>query len=397
MVGTERSSRPTTVMSLSPEASAPKPLSLAEVGEILGCSRVGLFFADAKRLPRLASTAWPQARHFDSIAYDLCERVWLSREVALESDARTTQGYIAAPVLIGTQLFGVLLAARSGLPAFSVDDGEILAAMAERIAIDHQRQQALESARAEQAAHAANRAKSAFLAHISHEIRTPLNAIIGYSELLEDEMVDDGDERHVKDIHRIQGAAQHLLGLINNMLDLTKIEAGKMELFVEELAIDDLIADAVTTCRPVVERNLNTLTVSVAPELRAQPLRGDRLKLTQILINLLSNAGKFTKNGEIRLAAALAPAGDERRLLLEVSDEGIGMTEAQIDRIFSEYTQATQATTSLYGGTGLGLAVTRRLCELMGGSIEVESAPERGSTFRVRMPTQAPAAPQDRT
>ena len=378
-------------MSQSPEASGVmKPLSLAEVAEILGCSRVGLFFADSRELPRLASEAWPEARHFDRTAKDLCERVWLSREVALEIDSASAQGYIAAPVLIGTQLFGVLLGARAGLPAFTNDDGEILAAMAERIAIDHQHRQAQELARAEQAAHAANRAKSAFLAHISHEIRTPLNAIIGYSELLEDELVDDGHDRYVDDIHRIQGAAQHLLGLINNMLDLTKIEAGKMELFVEELAIDDLITDAVTTCRPVVERNHNVLTVTVAPELRTLPLRGDRLKLTQILINLLSNAGKFTEGGEIRLMAALARSGpdDEHHLILEVSDEGIGMSEAQVSQIFSEYTQATLATTSLYGGTGLGLAVSRRLCDLMGGSIRVESAPARGSTFRVRMPTQ---------
>jgi len=382
-------------MSQSPEASrTPKPLSLAEVAEILGCCRVGLFFADSRELPRLASEAWPEARRFDTTAYNLCRRVWLSREVTIELDSETAQGYIAAPVLISTKLFGVLLGARSGLPAFTTDDGEILAAMAERIAIDHQHHQAQELARAEQAAHAANRAKSAFLAHISHEIRTPLNAIIGYSELLEDELVDDGHDGYVSDIHRIQGAAQHLLGLINNMLDLTKIEAGKMELFVEDLALDDLITDAVTTCRPVVERNHNVLTVTVAPELRDYPLRGDRLKLTQILINLLSNAGKFTHSGEIRLVAAVEPSsgpdgGDH--LTLEVSDQGIGMSEAQIGRIFSEYTQATRATTSLYGGTGLGLAVTRRLCELMGGSIEVESAPDRGSTFRVRMPIQAGA------
>jgi len=369
----------------SDKSPAPKPLALAEVAEILGCDRVGIFFADGTRLPRLASDAWPATRHFDAIALDLCERVWLSREVQHLTDKRVGPSFLAAPLLIGTQLFGVLLAARAQRPAFTVDDGEILAAMAERIAIDRQRHQALELARAEQAAHAANRAKSAFLAHISHEIRTPLNAIIGYSELLEDELLDDGDDRHVTDIHRIQGAAQHLLGLINNMLDLTKIESGKMELFLEDLAIDELIADAVTTCRPVVERNESVLRVEIDPALRGRALRGDRLKLTQILINLLGNAGKFTKGGLIILRAA--PDGPSA-YLMEIADDGIGMTQEQIERIFSDYTQASTATASLFGGTGLGLAVTRRLCELMGGSIDVDSTLGRGSTFRVHMPAQ---------
>ncbi|HFE44647.1 MAG TPA: GAF domain-containing sensor histidine kinase [Nannocystis exedens] len=368
----------------SDKRTAPAPLTLAEVAGILDCSRVALFFAEEKRLPRLASEAWPPPRHFDAIALDLCERVWLSREVNLLSDGSTEHSFAAAPLLIGTQLFGVLLALRSTHPPFTADDGDILVAMAERIALDRQRHKAQELARAEQAASAANRAKSAFLAHISHEIRTPLNAIIGYSELLEDELMDDGHRYYVSDIHRIQGAAQHLLTLINNMLDLTKIEAGKMELFLELVLIDELIADAVTTCRPVVERNGNVLRVSIDPTLAHSELRCDRLKLTQILINLLSNAGKFTQDGEIHLEATAE--GDES-YTLQVIDNGIGMTDQQIARIFSDYTQASESIASHYGGTGLGLAVTRRLCELMGGSIEVESTPNCGSTFRVRMPT----------
>ncbi len=373
----------------SDKRTAPKPLTLAEVAEILGGSRVGLFFAEGKRLPRLASEAWPPPKHFDAIALDLCERVWLSREVSLLAESSAQHSFVAAPLLIGTQLFGVLLALRSSLPPFTTDDGDILVAMAERIALDRQRSKAQELARAEQAAHAANRAKSAFLAHISHEIRTPLNAIIGYSELLEDELMDDGHRHYVTDIHRIQGAAQHLLGLINNMLDLTKIEAGKMDLFLESVIIDELIADAVTTCRPVVERNGNVLTVTIDPSFQHRELRCDRLKLTQILINLLSNAGKFTRNGEIHLEAI---SKDDDSYILQVIDNGIGMTSPQVARIFSDYTQVSESIASRYGGTGLGLAVTRRLCELMGGSIEVESTPKRGSTFRVRMPTHTSAA-----
>ncbi len=370
----------------SDKRTAPVPLTLAEVAGILDCSRVALFFADGKRLPRQASEAWPPPRHFDAIALDLCERVWLSREVNLLSEESAEHSFVAAPLLIGTQLFGVLLAQRSTEPPFTTDDGDILVAMAERIALDRQRSRAQELARAEQAAHAANKAKSAFLAHISHEIRTPLNAIIGYSELLEDELLDDGHRHYVNDIHRIQGAAQHLLTLINNMLDLTKIEAGKMELFLESVFIDELVADAVTTCRPVVERNGNLFVVTIDPNLAHRELRCDRLKLTQILINLLSNAGKFTQNGEIHLEAT---SEDNDSYTLQVKDNGIGMTSPQVARIFSEYTQANESIASLYGGTGLGLAVTRRLCELMGGSIEVESAPNCGSTFRVHMPSHA--------
>ena len=370
-------------MSDPTESPTPRPLALAEIAEILGCDRVGLFLADGDRLPRVASDAWPEERYFSAAVIDLCDRVLVSREVSVVVDRAASWGYLGAPLVLGAQLFGVLLVTRgAGRPAFTADDGEILQALAERMAIDHQRLRAQELARAEQEAHAANRAKSAFLAHISHEIRTPLNAIIGYSELLEDELVDDGHTRYVADIHRIQGAAKHLLGLINNMLDLSKIEAGKMELYLEVIDVDALLGDVVTTCRPAVERNRNRLVVNVDPDLRRREVISDRLKLTQILINLLGNAAKFTHDGTIRLETWCEAAA----LHLRVIDDGIGMTENQLARLFADYTQASERTTSRYGGTGLGLALTRRLCELMGGSIAVDSVLGRGSTFEVRLP-----------
>ncbi|MEZ4385900.1 MAG: ATP-binding protein [Nannocystaceae bacterium] len=382
-------------MSDPTESPSPRPLALAEIAEILDCDRVGLFLADGDRIPRIASDAFPEERYFSAAAIDLCDRVLVSREVSVVVDRAAHWGYLGAPLVLGTQLFGVLLATRgAGRPAFTGDDGEILQALAERMAIDHQRLRAQELARAEQEAHAANRAKSAFLAHISHEIRTPLNAIIGYSELLEDELVDDGHTRYVADIHRIQGAAKHLLGLINNMLDLSKIEAGKMELYLEAIDVDALLGDAVTTCRPAIERNHNDLVVDVDPELRRREVISDRLKLTQILINLLGNAAKFTRDGTIRLEAWC----EGSTLRLQVVDSGIGMTEAQLARLFADYTQASERTASRFGGTGLGLAVTRRLCELMGGSIAVDSVSGRGSSFRVCLPLRigGDAAAQDR-
>ena len=231
----------------------------------------------------------------------------------------------------------------------------------------------------------ANQAKSQFLATMSHELRTPLNAIIGYSEMLTEEAQDAGDTHYIPDLERIEGSGKHLLGLINDILDLSKIEAGRLELFVEQLDVTPLLAEVAATVRPLVERNANALTLDIAADLGV--VHTDQVKLRQALLNLLSNASKFTSDGTITLTARREGTHLENpRLVFAVSDTGIGMSDEQLSRLFQPFMQAEASTTRRFGGTGLGLAITRRLIELMGGTIDVESAEGVGTTFTVRLP-----------
>ena len=239
-----------------------------------------------------------------------------------------------------------------------------------------------EALAARDAAESANRTKSAFLANMSHELRTPMNAIIGYSEMLIEEAEDLKLENFVPDLGKIRSAGKHLLALINDVLDLSKIEAGKMSLFLEEFETAAMIRDVVATIHPLIEKNGNTLEVSVAPD--CGRMHADLTKVRQTLFNLLSNAAKFTEKGTIRLTATRSP--DSRRLLFDVADSGIGMTPAQLARLFQAFTQADDSTTKKYGGTGLGLVISRKFCQLMGGDISVESAHGKGTTFRVDLP-----------
>jgi signal transduction histidine kinase/CheY-like chemotaxis protein len=239
----------------------------------------------------------------------------------------------------------------------------------------------LEAARVQ--ADAANEAKSRFLANMSHELRTPLNAIIGYSEMLQEEMVDGGNAAAVADLEKITAAGKHLLELINTVLDLSKIEAGKMELYIEEFLVPDLARDIAGVIRPLADRNGNRLEVACNV---AGVMRADVTKVRQSLFNLLSNSCKFTDHGEVRLTISEERRQNRDWIVFEVHDTGIGMTAEQIDRLFQEFTQVGTATSRTYGGTGLGLAVSRRLCRMMGGDIEVTSQAGTGSTFTIRLP-----------
>jgi signal transduction histidine kinase/DNA-binding response OmpR family regulator len=236
-------------------------------------------------------------------------------------------------------------------------------------------------------AEVANRAKSTFLANMSHELRTPLNAIIGYSEMVEEELQDSGEADLAQDVDKIKTAGKHLLSILNDVLDLSKIESGKMDLYIETFSVGSMLNDLCVTINPVITKNDNSLVVNVGDNIDS--MSSDVTKLRQSLINLLGNAAKFSQNKEIHLnVSADSNIKGESEIVFQVKDQGIGMTKEQLDKLFQAFVQADASTTRKYGGTGLGLAITQKFCHMMGGSIQVESEPGIGSTFTIRLPKQ---------
>lgn len=247
-------------------------------------------------------------------------------------------------------------------------------------------EQNVELAQAHDKAMEATKAKSAFLASMSHELRTPLNAIIGYSEMLLEEMRDEKELRFRDDVEKIRLAGKNLLNLINEVLDLSKIEAGRMELYLEEFDMKELINEVAATVEPLIKKSENTFVLNVVDMF--PPVLLDMTKVRQILFNLISNASKFTQKGIITLAASVrrSPDNSGTEIVLKVSDTGIGITEEQKAKLFKEFSQADSSTSRQYGGTGLGLAITKHFCEMMHGSIDMESIPKKGTTFTVILP-----------
>ena len=239
---------------------------------------------------------------------------------------------------------------------------------------------------AKDAADAANLAKSKFLANMSHELRTPLNAIIGYSEMLQEDAEDQGLQEFLPDLGKIQLAGRHLLGLINDILDLSKIEAGKMPLYLERFDLSAMIDEVMNTVQPIVQKNQNRLVLECAENLGT--MFADQTKTRQVLFNLLSNATKFTERGNIRLEVTCHSVEDIDWIKFRVQDTGIGMTLEQMQRVCAPFTQADASTTRRYGGTGLGLAISLEYCRMMGGDISVESVLGQGSTFTIQLPAE---------
>jgi signal transduction histidine kinase len=245
------------------------------------------------------------------------------------------------------------------------------------------------------AADEANKAKSGFLANMSHELRTPLNAIIGYTEMVGEELEEVGAKSLKPDLDKVVAAARHQLALVNDILDLSKIEAGKMTLFLEDFDVAKLVHEVASTVQPLVAKKANTLEVQCPADIGA--MTADQTKVRQTLFNLLSNASKFTEKGTIGLsvkredvkrnADGTAAAGlYVSRFTFHVQDTGIGMTPEQVSKLFEAFSQADASTTRKFGGTGLGLAISRKFCQMMGGDITVQSQAGKGSTFTVSLP-----------
>jgi PAS domain S-box-containing protein len=306
----------------------------------------------------------------------------------------------------GTELVNILTAPSSERKEFQFirPDGVTCCVMVSRVPLDYRGAPAMvasfvditdrmraemELIGAKEAAESASRVKSSFLANMSHELRTPLNAIIGYSEILQEDAIDRDDKASMVDLEKIQAAGKHLLGLINDILDLSKIEAGRMDVYLEQVFLTRLVDDVKTIVEPMVKKNGNTLVITCPPDIGS--LRTDLTKLKQSLINLLSNAAKFTKQGTVtlRLTRHKDDADSREWIKFEIIDSGIGMSLEQMSRLFQAFTQADASTTRNFGGTGLGLTITKHFCVMLGGSIDVTSEPGKGSTFIIELPVDS--------
>jgi PAS domain S-box-containing protein len=268
--------------------------------------------------------------------------------------------------------------------AFRAPDGRIVGTLGAVMDVSDRKRIQEELVAAVDASEDASRAKSAFLANMSHELRTPLNAVIGYSEMLTEEARERGLEILLPDLDKIHSAGKHLLRLINDILDLSKIEAGRMEMFAEVFDVSALVHEVSGTIRPLAERRGNVLAFRCGED--ALRMRADQTRVRQVLLNLMSNAAKFTENGRVTLDVERAEVNGAPWMRFRVIDTGIGLSPEQLAKLFQAFAQADASTTRKYGGTGLGLVISRQLCQMMGGEVTVESALGRGSVFTMLLP-----------
>jgi signal transduction histidine kinase/pSer/pThr/pTyr-binding forkhead associated (FHA) protein len=301
---------------------------------------------------------------------------------------------LAAPLFVEDDVMGlVYLDVRLRRKEYTLEDLRLVTALANIAAIRIRSARLAEAAaqrdaaeKAMAAAEEANRVKSQFLASMSHELRTPLNAIIGYTEMLKEDAESLSQQQFMPDLEKIHQAAKHLLGLINDILDLSKIEAGKMALILETFEIFPMLRDVISTVLPLIEKNSSKLELDCPPGIGV--MYADVTRLRQVLFNLLGNAGKFTQNGRVMLRCRREGIGPAETLVFEVSDTGIGMSKEHLSRLFQPFSQADAGTSRKYGGTGLGLVISRKLCQMMGGDISVSSEVGKGSHFRVELPSR---------
>jgi signal transduction histidine kinase len=286
-------------------------------------------------------------------------------------------------MLKGVDLLGVIVIYRHEVKPFTDKQIELIETFADQagIAIENVRLFDEIQDKSRQLAEASQH-KSQFLANMSHELRTPLNAIIGVSEMLREDA--EALKQDTEPLDRVLGAGRHLLALINDILDLSKIEAGRMELHLETFPLVPVIKDVAKTIEPMAIKNSNRLVIECPQHLGT--IHADQTRLRQSLLNLASNANKFTEKGTVTIAAHQGQESGRDWITFAVTDTGIGMTPEQMGKLFQEFSQASSATASKYGGTGLGLTISRRFCQMMGGDITVESALGKGSTFTMRLP-----------
>ena len=320
------------------------------------------------------------------IRLPICSRLLAANELIMRLGYRAR---LVVPLLAADQIVGALVVRRKEPGEFPKNTIELLQTFAAQsvLAIQNARLFSEIEEKSRQLAMASEH-KSQFVSSMSHELRTPLNAIIGLTEMMVTNAARFGTEKAQEPLQRVNRAGTHLLGLINQVLDLSKIEAGKLELNPQTVQLAPLIDEVVGTARQLAEQNKNRLVVDAPDDLGA--LTVDPMRLRQILLNLLSNACKFTKEGDVKLQARRVADGRDW-VELAVADTGIGMTAEQQAKLFQEFTQADASTAQRFGGTGLGLAITRKLARMMGGDVTVASEPGKGSVFTVRLPGGPPS------
>ncbi|MFN3728508.1 MAG: response regulator [Fimbriimonadaceae bacterium] len=321
---------------------------------------------------------------FGLVAFRLFAPIRMLTDAAQEITAGTEEDYQPVPTRSNDDI-GQLITAFNAMVAGLREQHALLESRVRERTSELQRA-VVDLKLAREEAEGANRSKSIFLANMSHELRTPLNAVIGYGEMLLEDARADGNDALAEDLTRIHSAGKHLLELINAVLDLSKIEAGKMELFIEEFDVRQMVGGVQSIVTPLMLKNGNRFRVEVAPEVGS--MQADVTKVRQSLLNLLSNAAKFTSQGEVSLEVRLIRTDGRECIEFAVTDTGIGMTPDQTSRLFEQFTQADASTTRKYGGTGLGLAISRSFCRMMGGDVTVVSEPGVGSTFTMSVPVR---------